>query len=133
LGLTILGVFAFIWASNFLIHGLILKSAYAATASLWRPEAEMCKFFMYLLGGQLVISIFFSWIFAKGYEGKGWQEGVRFGLLIGLFSCGPTLISYAVSPLPCSIACAWMGLGLIQYVLAGIVASLIYKKAPATV
>ena len=39
--ITILVAFVTVFATDFLIHQLWLGSTYKATASLWRPEAEM--------------------------------------------------------------------------------------------
>jgi len=39
--LAIVAAFAGIWVTDFLIHGVWLANTYKATASLWRPEAEM--------------------------------------------------------------------------------------------
>lgn len=124
---TTLAVFAFIFASDFLIHGVIMKGLYAETASLWRPEAEMKCLWMIL--GQVIIAKVFALMFAKGYEGKGIPEGLRFGFLAGCFAIAHWSIQYAVTPVTSNIFGMWCVTGLVQFMLAGVVASLIYKKA----
>lgn len=123
-------VFAVIFATDFLIHGKLLADAYHATASLWRSEAEMRDggFCLWMLLGQLLIAKMFVVIFAKGYEGKGPAEGVRFGLLAGLFSVSHCFIQYAVTPIPRSLLLVWVATGLMQMILAGIVAALVYRR-----
>lgn len=125
---TALAVFAWIFASDMVIHGWWLKDTYMATASLWRPEGEMNQFMSWMMSGQFLTAFFLTFIFAKGYEGKGWQEGARYGLLMGLFSCSQMFIQYAVTPLPASLFWSWIGAAMFQAVLGGIIASWIYKN-----
>ena len=49
--LAVVAVFIGVWATNFLIHGVWLKSDYAASMTLWRSEQEMGNHFLSLLGG----------------------------------------------------------------------------------
>ena len=48
IALSTIAVFAAWSVIDFIIHGMILSSSYAATASLWRPMAEMKMGVMYL-------------------------------------------------------------------------------------
>jgi hypothetical protein len=59
--LTVLVVFVTIWLSNFLIHGIFLKSAYEATAGLWRSQDEMKQFCTFMLFGQFGVGLFLVW------------------------------------------------------------------------
>lgn len=128
LWMTTVGVFAFIFVSDMIIHGWYMKDMYMATANLWRSEAEMSNFMGWMFAGQFLTAFFLSFIFTKGYEGKGWLEGARYGFLIGLFVVSQLLIQYAVSPLPLSLFLTWMWTGILQCTLAGMVASWIYKN-----
>jgi len=125
---AILAVLAVIFISNYFIHGKLLEGAYQATANIWRTDTEMKSHCAWMFLGQALIAVFFTLIFAKGHEGKGLMEGVRFGLLIGLFYVGHFFIQYVTTPIPRSLLMAWVTLGMIQMILAGIVASLVYKK-----
>ena len=124
----ILAVLAVILVSDFLLHTVILGSAYQATASLWRTQDDMKAHMAWLFGGQALAAVFFSIIFAKGYEGQGLPEGVRYGLLIGPFSAAHCLIQYAVTPMPLSILAAWVAGAIVQAVLAGIAAASVYRR-----
>ena len=126
--MAFVGAFLVILASDFVLHGVLLKDLYAQTASAWRSEADMQAHMGYMLAGQAIAALFLVWIFAKGYEGKGLGEGVRFGLLIGAFGSAHCFIQYAVTPIPCSLLCAWVAGMLVQSVLAGLAAAAIYKK-----
>jgi len=121
-------MFVYIFATDFIIHGIFLKDAYAATQSLWRTESEMQSMMTWMFLGQAIIAKYFTILFIKGYEGTGLMEGVRFGLYIGFFAVGGYCIQFAVSPLPISIFVAWLGLGLLQSVFGGILLSAIYPK-----
>ena len=55
--IAIVIVFIAIFATDFLIHGVWLKSDYAASASLWRPESEMQKLMGWLRLGQLLAAV----------------------------------------------------------------------------
>jgi hypothetical protein len=125
---AILAVFVYIFLSDMIIHGWLLAGAYAQTASAWRSQEQMQAFFPWMLLGQFIIAKYFVWIFAKGYEGKGIGEGIRFGSLIGLFSAGGSFVQYAVYPISLTVVLSWCALGLIQSILGGVLVSLVYKR-----
>ena len=119
-------VYSFV--SDFIIHGLILGEKYKQTANVWRPEAEMQQNFAFMLFGQILTGIMVATIFARGYQGKGWKEGIRFGVLLGLLLTGPMFINYAVMPIPSDIFMSWLVTGFIQCVLGGVVVAKVYAK-----
>ncbi len=130
-----LAIFILSQILEFIIHGLILSGAYEATAALWRPEQEMNSMMWMMWLSGLIIAFIFVYIFAKGYEGKGIMEGIRFGVLIGIFFSIPmSLGSFAMISMPGALAISWFIWGVIEYTLLGIVTALIYKpvSAPAT-
>lgn len=124
---AIIGVFLFIFISDWVIHGVLLKNQYAETAALWRTEESIIPWALF--GGQALIAIFFVAIFRKGYEGKGMIEGVRYGFLMAAFTTGSTMIQYAVAPYPLSLIGGWIGLGFLQSIGAGMVAAAVYGKS----
>ena len=129
---AIVVVFVGIFATDFLIHGVWLKSDYAATASLWRPEAEMQKFMGWLMLGQLLAAITATTLWARGFAEKGSRAcAAMFGLFMGLFMQANTLITYAVQPIPSGIAGKWFVAGAVQGVLLGLLMSVAYKPKPS--
>ncbi len=128
LTLAVFAVFIYVLFSDYLIHEVFLKSTYQATLNLWRAPEEMGSYMGYMLFGQFLMAKFFTVIFAKGYEGKGIGEGLRFGFLVGLFCAGSYFINYAVSPMPASLLWAWVVAGIVQLMGAGAVAALVYKR-----
>ena len=127
--LAIVAVFFGVWATNFLIHAVWLKSDYAASMPLWRPEAEMGKHFLPLLGGQFLASLMFVLIWAHA-DIKTLPRACAFGLCMGLAKESTTLILYAVQPFPGELAAKWFIAGAIQATLMGIVAFFTYGSSP---
>lgn len=121
---------------NFIIHGIILTSAYQTEEvnKFMRSEAEMNGLMWIYYVIYLIQSFFFTFIFSKGYEGKGIMEGVRYGLYMGLLLATPmAYASYAMYPMPYSLALQWFIYGMIYYIILGILLAAIYgKKAKET-
>lgn len=118
---------------SYLFHGVFMSGVYEQTAHLWRPMEEMNRLmWMGWLSG-LIWSFIFVYIFAKGYENKGIMEGVRFGLLIGVFYSLPmSLGTYMSMPITIGIATAWFLYGVIEITILGILAAFLYKPATVT-
>lgn len=121
-------VFIVLFVTDFLIHGILLKGIYEETASIWRPESESLMWLMWV--GYVVFAPVFVAIYKKGYDAtkKGLGQGLRFGVLIGLLmSVLPTLVWYAVVPIPVSLAVYWFLGGMVQLIACGIALGLVYK------
>ena len=125
--LAIVAAFVFIFATDFLIHGFWLNSAYEATASLWRTEAEMHQRFVWMLLSQLLCAGSIAIIWAMGFAGRDLGIGARVGFLIGLAQQVWPLAFYVVAPLPGHIASKWFLSGLLQAVIVGVIVAAIYK------
>ncbi len=123
-----LATFFTIFATDFVIHGVLMKNAYIETATLWRTQEEMNGFFAWMLFGQFWVSMFFALIFTHGYKGGGWTEGLRYGLLMGAFQAGNLAIMHAVVPYPTFITLSWIGYGFIQAAITGAVTAWVYSK-----
>ena len=116
---------------NFLIHGVILKAAYESTKSIWRPDMASKMWILTLT--TFILSFLFTLIFVKGYEAKGIPEGIRFGLLIGLFTSIPMAYNtYATFPIPYSLALQWFLYGTAASIVLGVVAASVYRPAKKT-
>ena len=75
-------VFVTLQILDYVIHSLILMSAYESLQAVFRPDMMDKMWIFYLTG--IIFSLLFVYIFSKGYEGKGVAEGAKYGLLIGL-------------------------------------------------
>ena len=126
--LAVAAVFVVREVLGFVIHQVLMTPYYQETYSLWRMPEEINMGLIYLVS--LVWSLLFTYIFTKGYEGKGPMEGIRYGLLVGLLICVPAAFgTYAVQPITLSLAMAWFVYGTVQVVACGLAAALVYERA----
>lgn len=124
---AILAVFACWTAIDFVIHGLILGSTYAATPQLWRPMAEMKMGLMHFT--ILVSAAAFVYIYARFITDKGIKTAVLYGLVFGIGSgISMGYGTYSVMPIPYSMAFVWFAGAVAEFTLGGLVAGLIVKK-----
>ncbi|MCB4755660.1 MAG: hypothetical protein LHV69_01265 [Elusimicrobia bacterium] len=113
-----------------IIHMGILRKAYEALGPLWRPDMMSKMWIIHV--GSLILAFLFTFIFIKGYENKGLGEGVRYGIIIGLFANIPyAFYEYAMFPLPLSLCLQWFLYGMIEFVLCGLLAAALYKPRQA--
>ena len=124
--------FVFIFASDFLIHGVWLKATYGATAELWRTEADMQAHMGWMMGAQFLAALTFVVLWARGFAERACLKcALMYGLFMGLFNQATTLMTYAVTPVTEEIALKWFFAGLAQAVLLGVVTFFVYRPKPA--
>ena len=129
---TILAVFAVLFITNGLIHGLWMMPRYLETAHLWRPEAEMAAYRPWLFVGDLVQAVAFSVLWAVGFAEKAKLTcSLKYGTTMGLFFQANTFMTFAVTPIPGDIAVKWFIAGVAQIALLGVVAFFVYKPNKA--
>jgi len=124
--LAMVAVFAVWSVLDVVIHNLLLKHEYAATASLWRPVAEMKM--LLLSGVTAAVSALFVLIYALLINPKSIGAGFKFGLLFGLaagISMG--LGSYSYMPITEKIALFWFFGIFFQLVIAGLITAWIVR------
>lgn len=120
--------------TNLIVHAGLLSGVYErlVTDGVFRSEADMPGWVFWVTA--LVFSYFFVFIFAKGYENRGIMEGVRYGFYVGmLFFFVGSFDQFVMYPIHYSLTWYWIILGIIQTILCGIAAALVYKpkSAPA--
>lgn len=124
--LASLAVFVTLQILDYVIHMLLLAKDYQATASVWRADMMDIFWIMYITGA--ILSLLFVYIFIKGYQGKGIPEGIRYGLIMGILLMTLGAVNqYIVYPIPLELAIKWTVYGIIEFMIAGVVAALIYK------
>jgi hypothetical protein len=127
--LGFIAVFVLLEVLDFIVHGLMLGPTYQSLQSLWRPDMERLMWVMHVV--TLAGAFFFTFIFSRGYEGKGIMEGVRFGLYIGIWmGLGFAYGTYSMIAIPYSLAMTWFLSTIVEYVLAGVVVAAIFGKTP---
>ena len=111
---------------DFVIHGILLKPTYDATASLWRPMEEMNMPLMYLV--ILIFTACFVLIYQM-IERKSLATGIKYGLLFGIAAgVSMGLGSYSYMPIPMSLAWGWLGGTLVELLVAGVIVGMLVKS-----
>ena len=112
---------------DFILHGLLLRPTYEATANLWRPMDQMNMPLMYFV--TLVISACFVLIYALLVGQKSLTSGIRFGALFGLASgIAMGFGSYSYMPIPLTLAWSWFFGSWIEAIAAGAIVGAIVKS-----
>ena len=112
---------------DFILHGLLLRSTYEATANLWRPMDQMNMPLMYFV--TLVFTVCFVLIYGLLVGQKSLASGIRFGALFGLatgISMG--FGSYSYLPIPLTLAWSWFVGSWIEAITAGAIVGAIMKS-----
>ncbi len=113
---------------GYLIRQVWLSPTYGSLADVWRPEEDMMSKTWIMFITAAFFCFFFVYVFARGYEGKGIAEGVRYGLVIALFfGVVQSFDWYVILPIPYSLALNWFLAIVVTSILMGIVAALTYK------
>jgi len=113
---------------DFILHGLLLRSTYEATANLWRPMDQMNMPLMYFV--TLVFTACFVLIYGHLVGQKSLASGIRFGALFGLatgISMG--FGSYTYMPIPLVLAWSWFLGSWIEAVTAGAIVGAMMKSS----
>ena len=123
-------VFVVLEVTNYIIYMGILHSAFSSDIyrNIFRPEEEMNGMMWISLLMDLIWSYFFAFFFVKGYENKGWMEGLRFGVYMGIFYMLVISVQfYVMLPIEFGLVLQMFIYSFIQVLILGVVTSLIYK------
>lgn len=111
---------------DFVIHQRILAETYQKTAELWRPEEEMklgLLMFVVFCNAALFVGLYAWFVTAKSL-----QNGLLFGLLFGLaVGLGMGYGTFAVMPIPYSLALGWFLATVAESVVGGLLVGAIVK------
>jgi hypothetical protein len=83
---------------GFLVYGMILAGEFGRYPGVYRSTETGQAYLPLMFVGTLIAMFAVAYIYAKGYEGgAGFQEGLRFGVLVGIFVAGAFAgVDYAV-------------------------------------
>jgi hypothetical protein len=114
-------------ALDFIIHGMLLAPVYAAQPDLWRPQAEMKVVVLFV--ATLIGALAFAAMYAYFVRPKALAAAVQFGLIWGI-GAGVAMGygTYAVLPIPYSMALTWFLGTVVQACVAGALVGLIIKE-----
>lgn len=125
--LAVVAVFISWSTLDFILHGLLLRSTYEASANLWRPMDQMNMPLMYSV--TLVFAACFVLIYGQLVGKKSLVAGIQFGALFGLatgISMG--FGSYSYMPIPLTLAWSWFLGSWIETIAAGLIVGAIVKS-----
>ena len=118
-------------ALEFVIQTVLLGPAYQSVSQLFRADADVQMWVIFV--AYIFFAFFFTLIFSKGYEGRGVLEGVRYGFYVAMMMVLPmNYVSYAVMPIPYSLAFQGFLYGTAEMVICGIVVALVFGKSEPT-
>ena len=67
--------------TGFVVHVVLLGQDYAALPNLYRSEADLQNYFVYMLLAHVLMGIGLTWVYRMGKEDKPWlQQGIRFAV-----------------------------------------------------
>jgi hypothetical protein len=114
---------------SFVVHTMLLTNIYMQHKAAMRPEEQASAILPIGFVFALVGFFAFAYAYAKGYEGgTGLQEGLRFGVIVGLLLCCFCLIwEYMVWPVSGTLLLAWLVDYIVEFALYGMIVGLLYK------
>lgn len=119
-------LFVWIFAFDFLYHGMLLMGKYEETSWLWRDAEQMQspEFFLWSLVVQGAQAGFLALFFLKHSE-RNFGGLVKYGTMLGLFMGMMMFGSYSyMKDLPLDLASLWFAGGAIKGLGAGVIAGL---------
>jgi len=117
---------------GFAVYGNALSNRFAAFPGVFRSAESGAAALPIMFCGILVGMFAVTYIYAKGYEGgSGVQEGLRFGLLIGIFNAGYFIgVDYGILNIGRGLAVMMALAGLGEWLVVGGTIGLIYQSVP---
>jgi hypothetical protein len=118
---------------GFVAHGVLMKDLYLQHAALMRTDAEALPRLPLASAVSLVGMLAFAYAYAKGYEGgKGIQEGLRFGVLVGVMLIAFVVVwDYLAYSISRTFLFALVVTYIIEFAICGVVVGLIYRPREA--
>jgi hypothetical protein len=114
---------------GFFVNDFLLADLLAANQAAMRPDAEMTARLPVGFALLLVGFFAFAYAFAKGYEGtNGVNEGVRFGVLVGLVVLGfANVWQWVLYPITNGMLFAGVISSIVEMALYGAIVGWIYR------
>ncbi len=122
---------------GFLGEGLLFRKDFGPYSNLYRSSESISKYMPIGLLSLLVAMFALSMIYASWFSGAGSgsaiSQGVRFGLLVGVFAaCIHPITNFITMNLGAKLSVEITISTIVQWILVGAVIAAIYKPAMAT-
>ena len=116
---------------GFLVYGMLLSGEFGKYPALYRSAESGPGYLPLMFGGLFIAILAAAMMFAKGYEGgSGAAEGVRFGVLLGLFAVFAFAgVNYGVLNIGRRLALYTAFASFVEWTLIGTAIGLVYKPA----
>jgi hypothetical protein len=114
-------IFVLTAATNFLIHAILLQSAYEQSAGLIRSPEDGQKHMPFLLVAFFFFAVAFVWLYPRTSPGGAWtMQGLRYGIAVWLIATvSRYFIYYAIQPWPFSTVLLQLAYEFVATVLMG--------------
>lgn len=114
---------------GYVAHAVLMQDLYVAHSAIMRPTADANVRLPLAFGVALVGFMAFAYAYAKGYEGgKGIQEGLRYGVLVGVMLIAFVVIwDYMTYPLSRTFLFALVIDYIVEFAIYGTIVGLIYR------
>ena len=118
---------------GFLVYGTLLAGEFGRYPAVYRSNEAGAAYLPLMFAGIFVAMLAATFIYAKGYEGgPGIAEGVRFGLLVGIFVLGCFAgVNYAILNIGRKLALMMGAAGFVEWLIAGAVIGAVYRAPSA--
>lgn len=124
--LAIVAIFIAWSALDFIIHGMLLKETYEATAHLWRTIQDTNMMLMHAV--TLAVVICFVLLYQRCVSEKSVAMGLKLGVLFGLAAGIMSASAYVYMPISLMLAIDWFIGTLVKFVIAGWLVGLFVKS-----
>jgi hypothetical protein len=113
------------------LYGTALAGEFGRYPGVFRSMEAVTPNLPLMAAGGLVAMFALAYIYAKGYEGGGGlQEGLRFGVVVGVFMDGYVAVgNYVVMNIGRRLSAVMAVAGLVEMIVVGVTLGLVYKSA----
>jgi|GEM_PF-1845032 len=130
LSATIAGAI-FLYAFEYIVHVHLLMDTYQQTPQLWLSVEAMQENAAWGFVRLFALVAAIGYLYTRNHEGKGADEGVRFGLAVGAILGISMASSYLWMPISGDLAVSWLLTGIGKGLGIGVIFSLMYVPCGA--
>ena len=120
-----IGVFIFVFAYEFVVHGLLMAGLYEQTAEVWRPQQESNMLVMAL--SQLLFAVALAFFYPIVGADTECKKAIPFGVGLGLVMAMPQIGTYSYLPIPITISLYWALISFVKALAGSYIVSKIYN------